>query len=91
MPARVTVSRFVTVARRYRGVIRHPVLPLVDLVIRSLYHVKWVDSRGYVVEALVIGNQPWLRVHRGHEYVAYYADVTEMSEYVDLADLMVAD
>ncbi|WP_214415168.1 hypothetical protein [Sphaerisporangium fuscum] len=53
--------------------------------------MKWVDSRGYVVEALVIGNQPWLRVHRGHEYVAYYADVTEMSEYVDLADLMVAD
>jgi hypothetical protein len=60
-------------------------------MVHSLNDVKWVDSRGYEVDALIIGNRPWLRVRRGHEYVGYYADVSELSEYVDLADLVAAD
>ncbi|WP_248965333.1 hypothetical protein [Sphaerisporangium perillae] len=53
--------------------------------------MKWVDSRGFEVEALVLGNQPCLRVRRGHEYVAYYTDVTELSRHLDLSDLVVTD
>lgn len=53
--------------------------------------MKWVDSRGFEVEALVLGNQPWLRVRRGHDYVAYYTDVTELSRHLDLTDLVVTD
>lgn len=68
-----------------------PLLPPVDLPLHSLYDVKWVDSRGFEVEALVLGNHPWLRVRRGHEYVAYYTDVTELSRHLDLADLVVTD
>ncbi|MDH2429742.1 hypothetical protein [Sphaerisporangium sp. TRM90804] len=53
--------------------------------------MKWVDSRGFEVEALVLGNQPCLRVRRGREYVADYADVTELSRHLDLTDLVAAD
>jgi hypothetical protein len=53
--------------------------------------VKWVDSKGFEVEALVLGNRPCLRVRRGHQYVAYYTDVTELSRHLDLTDLKVTD
>ncbi|MET8144359.1 hypothetical protein ABZU32_28975 [Sphaerisporangium sp. NPDC005288] len=51
--------------------------------------MKWVDSRGFEVEALVVGNQPCLRVSRGRQYVAYYPDVAELSRHLDLTDLVV--
>ncbi|GII79009.1 hypothetical protein Sru01_39910 [Sphaerisporangium rufum] len=71
--------------------IGHRRLRPVDLGLRSLYHVKWVDSRGFTLEALILGDRPWLRVRRGREYVAYYASVAELSADLDLADLVAAD
>ncbi|WP_203988685.1 hypothetical protein [Sphaerisporangium rufum] len=53
--------------------------------------MKWVDSRGFTLEALILGDRPWLRVRRGREYVAYYASVAELSADLDLADLVAAD